>query len=128
MSDTTKPTRPQVGQILYRLNIGNNARHREQVLLPVIVTKVGRKSFTVKRMDGYAIESEHYIDGWREVSDFIPGWQLYTSEQAWSDEKEQCQLIRKLQQEFTQQGFYHSSKFPLETLRQVAAILWPTGE
>lgn len=94
-------TKPKVGQILYRLNIGNNARHVPQVLTPVIVSKVGRKYFTVRRYDGpYTAESEHHIDNWYERTEYSADYALYESEQAWADEKEARAICQHIAEAF----------------------------
>lgn len=57
--------KPEVGQVVYSLNVGNAARNREQVLTPLKVTKVGRKYFTALE-DGYPdhLSVQFHIDSW----------------------------------------------------------------
>ena len=89
-------TNPVVGQKLFRLNIGKNARNRLKVLEPVTVVKVARKYFTVKTNCGFEIE--HLLDDWREKSEYSPDYMLYESEEDWINEKrsaEICKIICK---------------------------------
>ena len=48
--------KPTLGQKVFSLNIGNNARHVPQVLSPATVSKVGRKYFSVKLQGPYPME------------------------------------------------------------------------
>lgn len=118
--------KPIVGLRLYRLNIGNNARHVPQALTPVLVTKCGRKYFTVARNDGpYPCESRHMVDGWaQENGGYSANYALYESEQEWADERDHTQLTAKLRA-----AFAHGSEcFPLDVLKAVETILWPNAE
>lgn len=87
-----------VGQKLFSLNVGNAARHRVQILTPVVVTKVGRKYFTVKTDDKYGFETEYNLEDWEENTEYTRNSVLYETEQQWYDEKELgaiCQHISK---------------------------------
>ena len=113
--------RPSVGQLLFRLNIGNNARRREQELTPVTVSSVGRKYFTVAGGE-YGLETKHCIDGWlEECGGYSPGYALYESEQAWADEKEQDALTIKIRKALD----YGCKQLPLETLKAIEGMIWP---
>jgi hypothetical protein len=92
------------------------------VLRPVIVTKVGRKYFTV-RLDGpYAMESEHTIDYWVQKSEFTPNFALYESEQQWADVKERTALCKTIVQAFE---WGRCPPVTLETLRMIAKAVTP---
>ena len=75
--------KPEVGETLFSLNIGNAARNSEQVLTPVVVAKVGRKYFTVR--EGWK-ETKYRLSDWLQVTDYSPDSCLYESEQEWEDE------------------------------------------
>lgn len=115
-----------LGQTLYRLNVGNNARACSQRLTPVIVTKIGRKYFTVKNRDGgYAFEVEFLLDDWRERTEYTENHALYSSPQAWEDEKEVVSLCADFSK-----AFQHGSNrrnLTIDALRAVRAIVF-SGE
>jgi len=117
-----KNPKPKVGDVLYRLNIGNNAnKWNPPRLVPVTVTKVGRKYFTVKLKDGaYSMESEHYNDDWKHNSNFSAGYYLYYTEQDYHDEMEYLALEVKLKQIGRE---YEQCKLSLDQLRRIDAIL-----
>ena len=116
--------KPVVGQVLYSLNVGNAARHREQKLTPVKVTKVGRKYFTCcPEGGGFYSETKYRIDSWSQHTDYLADSALYKTKQGWKDEKE-CHLIR---------GFFRTffdyrggcDKLPLDILRKVKDLVEP---
>lgn len=120
-----KKPKLHVGSRLFRLNVGNNARHCPQVLKPVVVTKVGRKYFYVEmeRTDSQAwgFESRHLVECWTEDNGgYTPNYALYESEQEWADSKERICLAAKIKSEL--QG---NNEYSLETLRAIANIMWP---
>ena len=84
-----------VGQTVFLLPIGNNARGKKDIQLEAAnVAKVGRKYFQVTR-GGRTCPVEFHIDGLYEKSgDHCPGWRLYLSEQEYSDEKESSNILR----------------------------------
>lgn len=110
---------PQVGQRLFSLNVGNSARNVPQVLTLAIVTKVGRKYFTVKRDDQYAFETEFWIEDWRQRTEYTPDFVLYATEQAWLAEKEISSLVTSIRQRFDYGG---GRSVPLENLRKIAEL------
>lgn len=114
-----------VGLRLFRLNVGNNARHVPQVLTPVVVTKVGRKYFWVKRErtdnQPWGFESRHLVECWTEDNGgYTPNYALYESEQEWADSKERICLAAKIKSELQ-----WDREYSLETLRAIANIMWP---
>lgn len=117
----TAKQKPQVGQTLYSLNIGNNARYCEQRLIPVVVSKVGRKYFTVKQARPYSMETEYHLDDWVEKTEYCPNSRLYISEQEWAEEKE----ARELCQHFADVFRYgrNSYNLPIDALRAIAVIV-----
>lgn len=89
--------KPEVGQTLYSLNIGNAARYSKQKLTPVIVTKVGRKYFLCKQGD-HRFKTQYRLDNWYEKTDYTANSKLYLNPQHWEDEREAtdiCKLIYK---------------------------------
>ena len=109
---------PKVGQTVYSLNVGNAARHNEQVLTPVVVTKVGRKYFTVG--EGWRATQFHISD-WSEKTEYSPCAALYESEQEWLDEKESGDLCREIARAF--EYGKNSRDLPLSSLREIGKIL-----
>lgn len=56
--------KPQIGETLYGLNIGNASRRGvEQKLTPMVVTAVGRKFFNLKKKDGMSLSISTLIHG-----------------------------------------------------------------
>ncbi len=91
----------KIGQVLYSLNVGNMARHSEQKLSKVIVTKVGRKYFTCKDEDeGRWSEVQYCLDNWCEKTDYSADSVLYSSPQEWENEKESRRLCKLIYKEF----------------------------
>lgn len=115
--------KPTVGQTLYSLNIGNSARGTPQVLTPVIVTKVGRKYFTVGE-DWQAVE--YHIENWRQKTDYSATSYLYESEKEYHDEKEAAQILDMLRDTF--QYRMRAGNIPLEKLRAIRDILIQTDK
>jgi hypothetical protein len=106
--------KPVVGEIIYALNVGNNARYNKQVLRPVTVTKVGRKFFTCEGIGEFALED------WSEKSNYTAAWELYESEQDYADHLEHCGIWRELRDIF---GGYRKCNANLEQLREIKRIL-----
>jgi len=110
--------KPEVGQTLYSLNVGNAARNGEQKLTPVKVTKVGRKYFTCG--EGWK-ETQYRIDGWFEKTDYSADSELYLSPEAWEEEKQIPNLFRVISNEL---GAYSCNrKITLSQLKKIAKIL-----
>lgn len=111
--------KPVKGEVLYDLNVGNAARHCEQVLKPTEVIKVGRKYFTCKHVGGWQ-ETEYEIGTWRQKTNYTADHFLYESVQERADEVERYKITDRLRNIF---GPY--SDLPLETLRKLQDILDP---
>jgi len=109
-----------VGQKLYSLNVGNNARHREQVLTPVTVVTVGRKYFTTK-LENYSFETYYRLDDWSERTEYSPNSKLYESEQEWADEKETMTLCKEISRSFEHSN--NTKRLSLQTLRTILAAI-----
>ena len=112
-----------VGQRLFSLNIGNAARRAKQVLKPVIVTKVGRKYFTVKTEDQYGFETEYCLENWCENTKYSPDSKLYEKEQQWEDEKEISVICEKIRRAF--EYGKNNQNIDLEKLRMIFSIVFP---
>ena len=111
--------KPEVGETLFSLNIGNAARTREQVLTPVVVAKVGRKYFTVG--EGWK-ETKYRLSDWRQVTDYSPDSCLYESEQEFEDEKE-CRVLAGAISEAFKYG-RRTQGLSLAALRKIHAIVF----
>jgi len=92
--------KPNVGDKLYSLNIGNAARHCEQVLTEVIVKKVGRKYFIAGIADTSYADRKYLIDSWYQENDgYIADSLLYETKEEYETECETrviCQKISKI--------------------------------
>ncbi len=114
--------KPEVGQTIFSLNVGNDAINREQKLSKVIVTRVGRKFFYVQeeswsneRINGYLLSD------WSENTNFSANSKLYADAKEWEDEKEASDIVRKFKDAFQ----YGSNNLGLsiDKLRAISAIL-----
>ena len=86
--------KPEIGDILYSLNVGNAARHKEQELTPVAVKKVGRKYFTAG-VDGKSWSNVRYhIKGWRQETNSSVTSVLYKDPEEWEESKEKTEISR----------------------------------
>jgi len=114
--------KPEVGETLYILNVGNNAgRYNPQRLAPVEVIKVGRKYFTVGETGKGHLHVQFHLDTWHQKSDFTPGWRLYQSPQDWEDEKEGREISNEIFERFS---YSHDwQKLPLPVLRTIKGII-----
>jgi hypothetical protein len=112
---------PVVGQELFMLNIGNAARKREQVLLPVKVVAVGRKYFTVQTSDKWEHEYQFHIDTWAEKTNYSPCYCLYETAQELEDEKEANALFLAIRKAHF--DTYGRVKLSLSQLRKIAEII-----
>ena len=113
----------KVGQILYKLNIGNAARNRKQTLMPVEVIKIGRKYVTVSELDKKDRSYLHdvaNIENGREKTEYSANFILYESEQEWEDKKESEVLLRKFRDIF---GSYGKNNISLDQLRKINVII-----
>lgn len=113
--------KPVVGEKLFSLNIGNATRNREQTLTPVLVSKVGRKYFSVKK-EGYNWETEYHLDTWQQKTDYSPDSQLYESEQEYLDMKQKSEILKQLRSIFDYSGSAHL--LSLETLRKIKMSIY----
>ena len=92
--------KPEIGQVLYSLNIGDAARHRKQELKKVTVSFVGRKYFKVV-VDGSGWERQYRIDDWHETYEYgSSNSRLFTSLQAWEDDKGKTVLLKEFRDIF----------------------------
>lgn len=114
-----KPTL-KVGQTLYALNVGNEARGREQVLTPGTVTKVGRKYFDFQFKDHWRAITYH-IDTWAEKSEYSATYQLYESPKAWEDSKRSKELCESIHKSF--EYGYNRFDISLENLEKINRII-----
>ena len=116
--------KPILGERLFVLNVGNAARNTPQTLTPVIVSKVGRKYFTVENEgDGWKHPTEFYIVDWQQVTEYSVDSVLYETEQELADERESRELSGTIRSAF--ENSRKPSAFPLETLRKIHALIKP---
>jgi hypothetical protein len=106
--------KPVVGETIYALNVGDNARYKDQVLRPVTVTQVGRKYFSCDN------NAQFGIDNWRQKSDYSAVWELYESEQDYADHLESIEIRDELRDIF---GGYRKCNANLDQLREIKRIL-----
>lgn len=120
--------KPEIGQTVYSLNVGNAARRREQVLTEYIVVKVGRKYFTIQRSDsdGKGLCIQFAIDDWRQKTNYCADHRLYTSPQVYEEEKESKYICHKIYRCF--EYGHNKAELSLEDLRKIKYILDTGGE
>ena len=115
--------KPRVGQILYSLNVGSEARNAEQKLTPVEVVKVGRKYFSTRVISdsNYARERKYHIETWGEKTDFCVNSILYEDQQGYYDEKENREICGLINDYF---GHGRNNRgIALDVLRKIKSIL-----
>jgi hypothetical protein len=113
----TKP-KPQVGDVLYSLNVGNACnRFAPPMLTPVTVTKVGRKYFTAG--EGYRA-AEYSLENWRQKTNYSATSVLYPDVKTWEDQRDRNLILAFLSQQF---GTWSYPKLTLETLRAIKALI-----
>lgn len=115
--------KPEVGQKVFSLNIGNAARRKKQELTPCIVTKVGRKYFTTQHDDDNTGWSsvQYHLDTGYEKTNYTANNRVYLSEQEWSDEKEATKLLQHIKEVF--QYGRNNKKLSLSSLREIVDVL-----
>ena len=113
-------TRPEVGQILYSLNIGNAARNAEQKLTEVEVVSIGRKYFTVKRSN-FGLEAKYHLDDWAEKTDYSPTSRLYESKIDYEDDRESKEICKMLSSCF--EYGRNRKDLSIEDLRKIREII-----
>jgi hypothetical protein len=111
---------PILGETLFALPIGYSARQRERTLIPVTVSKVGRKYFTCK-LEHFDVE--FHLDTWRQKTDYSNDWSLYASKGEWESEKEANAIEGRLREVFK---YGSGTKLSLETLRKINALVFAT--
>lgn len=108
--------KPEIGQIVFSLNVGNAARRCKQELTPLKVTKVGRVYFTA----GEGWQSTQYrLDDWSEKSgEYIARSVLYETAQEWEDSKQIKELSRQINLSF---GYDHCN-IPITLVDAMAIV------
>lgn len=105
--------KPTIGQTLYLVNSGNNARSVPQVITPAQVISVGRKYFKVKHS---WMEIEFHLEDWRENTEYTPGWYIYETEKEFTDEKTRSKNMRTLRELFSWES---TCKLKNETIQAI---------
>ena len=114
--------KPEIGQVLYSLNIGNAARNKDKKLTPVVVKKVGRKYFTCGQ-DGWPeyCDTQYYISDWREKTNYSASSKLYENAQDYRDEKEITEICWQLHKAF--ESGRNLLNIELADLRKIANLI-----
>jgi len=115
------PSKPAVGQNVFSLNIGNDARNREQELTPMVITKVGRKYFTAQRPDdtiGYS-GKQYHLDTWIEKTEFCANSRIFVTEQEWLDEQEINQINEEMKNLFSYRSTQPLSLAALHAIQKI---------
>lgn len=110
--------KPILGETLYSLNVGNAARHCEQVLTPVVVKSIGRKYFTVESPSSR--EVRFYLENWRQATNYCPNHELFESEQAWLDDKKTTEILAAIKDFF---GIWGRRNLTLDQLTRIKSII-----
>lgn len=119
---TTYP-KPNVGDTLFLVDVGNRARNGQGKQRHCTVTKVGRKYFTVKYGEGtYPMEVQMNLKTWRENTYYSADYQAYPSEQDWRDEQERVQWLGLFRDTFNSFSGTGKTK-TLQQLRDAAKVL-----
>jgi hypothetical protein len=111
--------KPEVGQVVYSLNVGNAARGREQELTPMEVIKVGKKYFTCVSSE-WSREIKFHLDTWKEKTEYSSNHKLYDSPEKWEIEREKLELLKALRDYF---GIWGKVDLDLDQLREIYAIV-----
>jgi hypothetical protein len=113
--------KPVVGQKMFKLNIGNNVRRVPQCLTEVIVSKVGRKYFSVIEDGRPFTEIQFSIEDRIEKTEYSAGWCIYESAKEYEDEKESSSICREIKESFEYGN--NRKKLSLHALRKIKEIL-----
>lgn len=122
--------KPYVGQHFYVVEINNAARYNGGEQFYGIVTKVGKKYFTVTwkieyeflgEQRTYTNSEQFHIDSLEQKTDCSPSLKLYSSEKEEEDEKLTNEIYALLRNEFNYG--YNKNNHSLETLKSVAELL-----
>jgi hypothetical protein len=114
----------KVGQQVWLVNIGNDARNKPSVATPATVTKVGKKYFYVKGAEGtFYAYSEIAFDkkDWHQVTEYSSNVELYETQQEFLDKVEKARICH-----FIWDAFEYGSNqrnLTLETLRKIKELI-----
>jgi hypothetical protein len=106
----------EIGQKLFLKPVNNRARYGNNEIKEATVSKVGRKYFEVSELSRTKFE----IDSLREVSEYVPDWEVYFSKQQILDEDEINKLTSDFRLFFTR---FDQPKLSLEQLRKIKEII-----
>jgi hypothetical protein len=117
---TARKRKPIVGEALYELHLSR--RNEASNFIPVTVSKVGRKYFTITRnVNGFKMDTEYHIDTWRQKDESFRIRKLYENEQERADEVEADEIYNSVRMYFTE--YQGSPKLPLSVLRKIKAAI-----
>ena len=122
MNNKTLP-KVTLGMTVFALHSGCRARYSGGDLQECVVSKIGRKYFTIKRVNtDYEWIGEFTIDGWLEKDyDSAHRTTLYLSRQQCADEREHARLLTELRKAFDFHG--QARTLSLDQLKAVSLIL-----
>lgn len=115
-----KKRKPEVGETLYASYRGYYSKNSSQLnLIPVIVTKVGKKYFYCSENGTRPVK--YNINTWTEESAFAQTIALYENPKEWDDQKEWDRIKSKISYTF---GTYRNcEEVSLESLKKIEEII-----
>ena len=115
--------KPKIGQIIYSLNIGNAAFRRPPKLTPYVVTKVGRKYFTIRaRYDKTDhTDTRFHLENWQEVTNYSASHRLFETKEEYENNLAEQTICAELYDSFLYGR--NNRRLPLSTLRKLMAII-----
>ena len=113
--------RPEVGQTVYSLNVGNAARRAEQELTPYVVSKVGRKYFYAgpEGCSDWAL-LKYEIETWLETTEYSVTSRLFPSTEEYQRDRRREEILSEIKAFFREFGRCHLS---LDQCERIAAII-----
>lgn len=115
--------KPILGETLYARD-GYRGYLGDQ-LIPVVVTKVGRRYFTCTG-EGERCGTDYHLDTWRERTNYTPRFHLYESPQQREEEKERTETHGFITGVFRDGS--RRKPLRLESLRRIKAIIEEDGD
>jgi len=115
----SNPPKIHVGQTLYVRDTRYRTSQLELQGRDGTVTKIGRKYFTVTWTCGLTIEERFHREDWRQVSNYVPDYELFLSEQEYLDSITRNKYNHLLYKTFQTTR----NKFTLDELRNACTAL-----
>lgn len=105
----------EIGRKIYLKPINNASRYSNEILEAEVV-KVGRKYFEINR----GAVKKYYIETLQPVSEYVPDYKIYFSEQEIFDEREYDKLLSQIRSKF---DMWAKKDLTLEQLRKITKII-----